>query len=70
MFIVSSKKLEMSAVVQRLDAQHLRTGLEARDHEAPVVAQREAADQLAGRRIERDDVRAEHAAAVLRDACR
>ena len=53
------------AVVQRLDAQHVRPGLEAGDHEAAVVAQREAADQRAGARVERDDVRAEHAAPFL-----
>ena len=66
-FSVEIEKALDVAVVERLDAEHVRTRIEPGNHERAVLAQREAADQLAGSLIEGDDVRAEHAAAALGD---
>src|SRR4051812_34031562 len=54
-------------IVQRLRAEDLRTRFQPGDHERAIVAQREPANELSRRGIERDDVSAEYTFAVLRD---
>src|SRR5947209_8458152 len=51
------------AIVERLDANDLRTRRQSRDLKVSLRIHREPANQLAGVRIERHDVRAEDAAA-------
>ena len=55
-------------IVDRLDAQDVRARRQPRDHEVPCRVERKVADEDAGLGIEGDDVRADHALAVLGDA--
>src|SRR5918994_1817987 len=55
-------------IVERLDPEDVRAGPEAGDDELACLLEREIADEMAGARIVGDDVRAEDAIAVLRDA--
>src|SRR5918993_1558118 len=55
------------AIVERLDTQDHGTGLDPGEHEGARLIEGEAANQRTAAQVHRDDMRAEHAQAVLGD---
>src|ERR671910_3333658 len=53
---------------ERFSAHHIHAGLEARNHEPPVVVEGEVPDKVAGAQVERNHVGAKQTLAVAGDA--